>query len=171
MIGNVHFWKIWADLRSKSRTLKTWGIFELCLDMGSRIKKIEFSIAVCVPLNPYLHVRWFLYPLGTVCSRNYPSMIKKKTVENLVWQCILIYFYRKQTILIWIRGTEHSNIGCTQLLWAGTKNMFLDVRCVKSPFPSMTHSLTDSTTDSITDSPTDSLTDSPTDSLTDSLAH
>ena len=44
-------------------------------------KKIEFSIAVCVPLNPYLHVRWFLYPLGTVCSRNYPS-IKKNCRES-----------------------------------------------------------------------------------------
>ena len=35
--GEGAFSKIWACLRSKSGILKTWGVLELCLDMGSRI--------------------------------------------------------------------------------------------------------------------------------------
>merc|ERR1711911_37892 len=37
--GEGTFSKIWAGLRSKSGFLKTWGVLELCLHMGSRKKK------------------------------------------------------------------------------------------------------------------------------------
>ena len=37
--GEGTFSKIWAGLRSKSGILKTLGVLELCLDMGSRIKR------------------------------------------------------------------------------------------------------------------------------------
>ena len=48
--GKGTFSKIWAGLRSKSGILKTCGILELCLDMGSRIKKNQFGCR-SVPLN------------------------------------------------------------------------------------------------------------------------
>ena len=41
--GEGTFSKIWEGLRSKSGILKTWGVLELCLDMGSRIKKIDLA--------------------------------------------------------------------------------------------------------------------------------
>ena len=44
--GEGTFSKIWAGLRSKSGILKTWGVLELCLDMGSRIKKIDLATEV-----------------------------------------------------------------------------------------------------------------------------
>ena len=44
--GEGTFSKIWAGLRSKSGILKTWGVLELCLDIGSRIKKIDLSTEV-----------------------------------------------------------------------------------------------------------------------------
>ena len=46
--GEGTFSKIWAGLRSKPGILKTWGVLELCQDMGSRIKKI--NLATEVPL-------------------------------------------------------------------------------------------------------------------------
>ena len=41
--GEGTFSEILAGLRSKSGILKTSGVLELCLDMGSRIKKIDLA--------------------------------------------------------------------------------------------------------------------------------
>ena len=41
--GEGTFSKIWAGLSSKSGILKTCGVSELSLDMGSRIKKNRFG--------------------------------------------------------------------------------------------------------------------------------
>ena len=51
--GEGTFSKIWAVLRSKSGILKSWGVLELCLDMGSRIKKIRFWLQKC-PFNHHV---------------------------------------------------------------------------------------------------------------------
>ena len=56
--------KIWTGLRSKSGILKTCGILELCLDMGSRIKKNQFGCR-SVPLNIvcFSKMLWFFLTL------------------------------------------------------------------------------------------------------------
>ena len=67
------FSKILADFRSKSKILKTLGVLEICLDIGSRIEwrckihKFPLKIIFSNFYDGYYHYITYIYVYNNVC--------------------------------------------------------------------------------------------------------
>ena len=85
-------------LRSKSGILKSWGVLELCLDMGSRIKKNRFGYR-SVPLNrnQILFVSnrnqlWFVLYMSQLWFSSYISQLWFPSYMSQL-RFVLYYYY------------------------------------------------------------------------------